>query len=443
MGKPEWDDKKAKKNQAPAPAPAPATPPPAPDAISSAAPRAPAPAAPPSPAATPPAQPGGGSEKYNAYVAQMGKDGFPVDYETWNKTNGEGNFNPGAAPASVIAAANSTGLTGGRPQTPSEAQTPATAQAPANAPAAPPATEKAPAGPPPDETQQANSDTTAGVGDDTTQNEGEGNETDQQEGNEGQAEETPEEKAQRLIKESEEEARRRKEEHTFKKSLDKVLNINENTSTGTKFLKHLLHAVSAFGHGFVGRDDPLFQAAVADFRAKRDAEIASSAKKLEQDELVANIKRAYPWVNDSQAYQMIVDFGNAYTNQKAHDWAMEILAKQFNNELTAKEIDQNFQLLMQDKAFQNQTSLLGTAFQNTLAQMMAAANIDASMTSRVMIEMAKTAGAYDEATGKINETVLGDFTRKAGGDTISKRIADSIQGVLQAGTAAATRMVVP
>jgi hypothetical protein len=228
---------------------------------------------------------------------------------------------------------------------------------------------------------------------------------------------------------------------TLGDSMRKVLGIDENTPKGTKFLKHLLHAVSAFGHGFVGKDDPLLQAAVADFRAKRDAENASEAKKLEQDQLIKNIMVAYPWLSTNEAYQMIVDFGNAKTNEQAHDRAMQLLAQQFNNEMTAKDVDHQHDLIMQSKAFQNQTALLGQAHQNTLAQMMAAAGISAEQAPRAMIQMARAAKAYDEATGTIDAAAFGNFVRKTGGDTASKRGWDTLQGVLQAfagGAAGAT-----
>jgi hypothetical protein len=226
--------------------------------------------------------------------------------------------------------------------------------------------------------------------------------------------------------------------HTLHDSLQKVLGIDENTTKGTKTLKHLLHALTAFGHGFVGKDDPLMQAAIADFRAKRDAgiaedkaildaKIAAEAKTREQDELVKNYMKYYPWLTTDQAWSMVADYGNAYSGQLAHDRAKELLSLQFGNELKSKEIDHRHALILQDRNFNQQTSMLDKATQNNLALMYAAAGISAEQAPRATIEMARLANAYNEATGEIDSEKLGNFINKSNGQTWGKAAQDVLK----------------
>jgi hypothetical protein len=341
---------------------------------------------------------------YPEYVRQMRMSGIePATEEVWKETYGK-SFAPAPAPGATPAAPAAPPES--RPQTPSATKPPAAEPppAPATPPADPdPALDTEPALD--TDTDTTNSDTTAKEDGDK----GKGNDK------KAPADETDATKdIKNRIKDPNSGNRA-----TMRDSLNKVLGIDENTKGGTKFLKHLFHAVSAFGHGFVGRDDPLLQAAVTDFRAKRDAENTAEAKKLEQIQLAQNMMAAYKGLTADQALQFIVDFGNAKTADETERVQKELMKQQ-----------QEYDAIMQDKIFAHQTAMMDQALRNELARMIRQAGINAEQAGLAMIEMARVAKAYDEKTENIDAEKFGNFMRKTGGDTTGMMGRDALMGVL-------------
>jgi hypothetical protein len=217
---------------------------------------------------------------------------------------------------------------------------------------------------------------------------------------------------------------------TFRDSMNKVLGIDEKTGKLSKGVKHVLHLLTAFGHGFVGRDDPLMQAAVSDFRAKRDAENTASAKKNEQIQLAQNMMASYQGITEGEALQFVVDLGNAKSAENEAAIQERML-----------EISNRHAEIMQDKAFQHQTAMLDQATRNELAKMVRAAGLNAEQAGLAMEAMARRANAFDEITGAIDPEKFGNFIRKTGGDTNQARGWDTLQGALNTFAAGASGMV--
>ena len=250
---------------------------------------------------------------------------------------------------------------------------------------------------------------------------------------------------------------------TFADSLKLVLGIDEKTKDSTKLLKYLLLGVSAFGNGFVGRDDPLMQAALNDFRAKRDADIRTDeADAKKADEIANTIKQwqaeafaiADATSNDrnspewNEAYDKVIiskqEQGNVAEQQallraqqqsqtQAEEAQRKLAELGINANIDAKKIDMAHQNMMQDKEIANGLNMLDAAHQNTLAQVLAAADVEAKAQGRAVQEMAKAIGAYDEKKGKIKWNKFGDTINKMAGQTFFKLAYDASLRIAEAG----------
>jgi hypothetical protein len=204
-------------------------------------------------------------------------------------------------------------------------------------------TEPPPKEPPPKEPSEQNSTET------TTQSSGDT--TDQKSNNK-----TMEEKANDFNKDTEDSIFKNTLKHNLGDSLKRVLNIDDKTGGWTKALKYLLYGLSSFASGWVGKDDAIMQAAVQDFRAKRDADNQAEAKRLEKQEQLKTILAAYPGMKTSSAWKLIIDLGNAEIGRLDRELAERLHREDLEAAALEADKGRTFTGLEADKDRDQQTS---------------------------------------------------------------------------------------